>query len=101
MTLRSKTSRFVEFLEGLEGRRDRGALASLRRGLGQPPGATPEMHRYVSQWAGGEPTRWREGRALPGGRLVRTPSDELAPARIGRPDQPGCVIRPHRHRRPP
>ena len=60
MTLGNKTSRFVEFLEGMADRRDRGALASLRRGLGQPPGATPEMHPYVARWAGGESTRWRE-----------------------------------------
>lgn len=26
---------------------DRAALAALRRGLGRPPGAAPEMHRYV------------------------------------------------------
>jgi len=26
---------------------DRGALAALRRGLGQPPGAVPDMFRYV------------------------------------------------------
>ena len=56
----SKTSSFIEYLEMLEGRRGRGALAALRRGLGRVPGSTPEMHPYIARWAYGEPTRWRE-----------------------------------------
>ena len=32
---------FVEYLEGL--RNDRAALAALRRGLSQPPGAVADM----------------------------------------------------------
>lgn len=39
---------FVEYLEGL--REDRGALAALRRGLGQPPGTVASMYRYVVPW---------------------------------------------------
>jgi CRISPR system Cascade subunit CasB len=39
---------FVEYLEGL--REDRGALAALRRGLGQPPGTVADMYRYVVPW---------------------------------------------------
>ena len=55
-----KSERFVEFLQRLEERKDRGALAALRRGLGMPPGSAPEMHRYVAPWTGGERSRWRE-----------------------------------------
>lgn len=36
---------FVTYLVTLA--EDRGALAALRRGLGQPPGSVPEMFRYV------------------------------------------------------
>ncbi len=36
---------FITQLESLA--EDRGALAALRRGLGQPPGTTAEMYRYV------------------------------------------------------
>lgn len=36
---------FVTYLETLQ--EDRGALAALRRGLGQPPGNAPEMFPYV------------------------------------------------------
>jgi len=39
---------FVRYLEGL--REDRGALAALRRGLGQPPGTVADMYRYVVPW---------------------------------------------------
>jgi CRISPR system Cascade subunit CasB len=31
-------------------RDDRGALAALRRGLGQPPGTMADMYRYVVPW---------------------------------------------------
>lgn len=36
---------FVTYLETLA--ENRGALAALRRGLGQPPGAVADMYRYV------------------------------------------------------
>lgn len=36
---------FIHYLEALD--EDRGALAALRRGLGQPPGSVPDMHRFV------------------------------------------------------
>jgi CRISPR system Cascade subunit CasB len=49
---------FVEYLEGL--REDRGALAALRRGLGQPPGTVADMYRYVVPWLSDETPRWRE-----------------------------------------
>ncbi len=60
MTQLSKTERFLEYLWGLEERKDTGALAALRRGLGRMPGTTPEMHRYVARWSNGESSRWRE-----------------------------------------
>lgn len=53
--------RFVEWLVGLEGRRDRGALAALRRGLGKPMGAAPEMFPLLVPWTGNLPpwkARW-------------------------------------------
>ena len=39
---------FVQYLQTL--REDRGALAALRRGLGQPPGSAREMYPYVVRW---------------------------------------------------
>ncbi len=39
---------FVSYLETL--REDRAALASLRRGLGQPPGTVADMFPYVARW---------------------------------------------------
>src|SRR5438094_304340 len=38
-------------------RTDRAALAVLRRGLGRPPGAAPEMFRYVRELARVAPER--------------------------------------------
>ena len=38
---------FVAYLQKLADQEERGALASLRRGLGHPPGTAPEMFRYV------------------------------------------------------
>lgn len=38
---------FVNYLESLREREDRGALAALRRGLGKPPGTVAEMHPIV------------------------------------------------------
>ena len=49
---------FVSYLEGL--REDRGALASLRRGLGRPPGTVADMYRYVVRWLPDDAPRWRE-----------------------------------------
>lgn len=59
-TRQSKSESFVEHLVKLSERKDRGALAALRRGLARPPGSAPEMHRYVASWADGESSRWRE-----------------------------------------
>lgn len=43
--MEEKTHPFIEYLEGL--RDNRGALAALRRGLGQPPGTVASMYPYV------------------------------------------------------
>lgn len=51
---------FIDYLEGLVTREDRGALAALRRGLGQPPGAVPAMYRYVVPWLPAEARPWQE-----------------------------------------
>lgn len=41
----SNPDQFVNYLESLK--ENRGALAALRRGLGQPPGTVPDMFPYV------------------------------------------------------
>ena len=38
---------FITYLETLAENEDRGALAALRRGLGQPPGTVPDLFRFV------------------------------------------------------
>lgn len=38
---------FISYLESLRDREDRGALAALRRGLGEKPGSMPAMYPYV------------------------------------------------------
>jgi CRISPR system Cascade subunit CasB len=40
-------NRFIAHLKSLAQREDRGALAALRRGLGESPGACAEMHPHV------------------------------------------------------
>ena len=54
----TRTQPFVAYLEGL--RDDRGALAALRRGLGQPPGTVADMYRYVVPWLPSDAPRYRE-----------------------------------------
>ena len=51
---------FVEYLETLVKRGDRGALAALRRGLGKLPGTAPEVFPYVVPWVPGNASRSRE-----------------------------------------
>ena len=46
----SREERFIAFLEGLQRRGDRGALAALRRGLGKPPGTVLSMAPFVEPW---------------------------------------------------
>ncbi len=55
-----KTHPFVEYLESLRDRQDRGALAALRRGLGQPPGTVTSMYRYVVPWLSAQASRQTE-----------------------------------------
>lgn len=54
----TETHPFITYLEGL--REDRGALAALRRGLGQPPGEAREMYPYVVRWLPAEASAQRE-----------------------------------------
>ncbi len=51
---------FITYLEGLREHDDRGALAALRRGLGQPPGSAVEMYRYVVPWVPDRASRQEE-----------------------------------------
>jgi CRISPR system Cascade subunit CasB len=53
---------FIKELEKLKEAEDRAALAALRRGLGQPPGHTPEMHPYVVRFLPRDayPNSWKE-----------------------------------------
>ena len=54
----TKTDPFINYLQGLWESGNRGALASLRRGLGKPPSMVPEMYPHIvprlpqnlSQW---------------------------------------------------
>ena len=54
----TRTHPFITYLEGR--RDDRGALAALRRGLGQPPGTVAGMYRYVVPWLRDDTPPWRE-----------------------------------------
>jgi CRISPR system Cascade subunit CasB len=51
---------FVAYLESLRDRGDRGALAALRRGLGQTPGTAPSMYQYVVPWVWETTPSWVE-----------------------------------------
>src|SRR6266446_2558675 len=52
--------KFAAYLEELGDRHDgRGAMAALRRGLGQPPGQVPEADRYILRWLPSEPSPWQ------------------------------------------
>ncbi len=53
-----KSHPFIEHLASL--RDDRGALAALRRGLGQPPGTVPAMFPYVERYLPKDPKPWQE-----------------------------------------
>ena len=54
----TQTYPFITYLEGL--RDDRGALAAMRRGLGQPPGTVADMYRYVVPWLPDDAKPWHE-----------------------------------------
>lgn len=51
---------FARYLEGLVERGDRGALASLRRGLGKPPWEAAEMYPYVVRWLPHDVNAWTD-----------------------------------------
>lgn len=51
--------RFILYLQKLADGQGRGALASLRRGLGQPPGTVADMYRYVEPFLG-QDARYKE-----------------------------------------
>ena len=51
---------FIRYLQKLADGQERGALASLRRGLGQPPGTVADMYRYVEPFLGQERRGLRE-----------------------------------------
>ena len=55
----SETNAFMQYLRSLVAREDRGALAALRRGLGQPPGAAAEMHPHVARFVPDGGWTWR------------------------------------------
>jgi CRISPR system Cascade subunit CasB len=44
---------FIEFLEELLSKKDRAALATLRRGLGKQPGEAMELYRYIGRFITG------------------------------------------------
>ena len=51
---------FIDYLQSLADNQERGALAALRRGLGQPPGTVAEMYRYVVPWLSEKTSRTQE-----------------------------------------
>ncbi len=51
-------SRFLDYLMGLRESGDRGALASLRRGLGYAPGEAVEMYPYVMPYLPADVQDW-------------------------------------------
>lgn len=51
---------FIDYLESLAQRENRGALAALRRGLGQPPGTVAAMYPYVVPWLPADARPWQE-----------------------------------------
>jgi CRISPR system Cascade subunit CasB len=51
---------FIAYLQSLAEKQERGALAALRRGLGQPPGTVAETFRYVEPWLGERRSATRE-----------------------------------------
>jgi CRISPR system Cascade subunit CasB len=52
---------FIEYLYSLSREQKRGALADLRRGLSEPPGAAPIMFPYVARWVPEEARQtWKE-----------------------------------------
>lgn len=55
-----KTHPFIDYLQSLVEGRERGALASLRHGLGRSPGETPEMFPLIVPRLPENPSRIQE-----------------------------------------
>jgi CRISPR system Cascade subunit CasB len=53
-------SPFIAYLQNLAEEEERGALAALRRGLGQPPGTVAAMYPYVVRWLPDALRPWQE-----------------------------------------
>lgn len=51
---------FIAYLQSLAEKEERGALAALRRGLGQTPGTVADTFRYVEPWLGERRSATRE-----------------------------------------
>lgn len=51
---------YIAYLSRLATSENRGALAALRRGLGQPPGTVAAMYPYVVPWLPAEAPPWQE-----------------------------------------
>lgn len=60
MPLTQRDEAFIKLLEKLRDSEDRAALANLRRGFGQYPGAEPKMYRYVEPFLPDERSRKTE-----------------------------------------
>ena len=77
----------IESLLALARARDRGALAALRRGLGQPPGTVPAMFPYVEPYLGANAARWEVASYLVAALFASHPSnwvrEGVAPSNLG------------------
>lgn len=51
---------FVVFLEKLQSEGDKGAMATLRKGLGKPPGEVTQMYKYVYSGLGQDLSKYNE-----------------------------------------
>ena len=70
----------IEALAGLAQRDDRAALAALRRGLGQDPGALVTMARYVEPYLSPRASRWEQDAAyLVAALFASHPQDQATP----------------------
>lgn len=61
--MNERRDRFVRYLLELEENEQRATLATLRRGLGEPPGTVLAMGRYIYQFFGAEELETPKGNA--------------------------------------
>lgn len=59
-TTRISSTEFIKRLEELRDKGDKGALASLRRGLGKVPGTSAETYPYIVPWIPESASQWEE-----------------------------------------